>query len=260
MKKYLRIIYNHANPLRFILAKLLCISKLNRFSKIERGSYRLHFHPAALSLNLWVNRLDRKAEEAFLQSLLEPGDFVIDVGANIGTVSLAIASRVGAKGKVYSFEPHPKIYSFLVDNINLNGFKQIIPHNKALGSKAGTVYLSDHSDDSQNTVESSGHISVKLDTLDNVVPEEPIKLIKIDVEGYEGEVLMGASNILRRTAMVYLECISALLLKRGCSEEKLVQLLNTAGFEVFSNVSGVWERNKIGDQPKKMLLCRKTNI
>jgi FkbM family methyltransferase len=109
--------------------------------------------------------------------------------------------------------PHPRIYSYLENNIELNKQNQcILTHCTALGEKAGTMFFSDKSDDTNNQLGTEGKLKVAIQMLDEVIPNKhPISLLKIDVEGFEYQVFQGASRVLEQTDFIYLECIPEML-------------------------------------------------
>jgi len=147
-----------------------------------------------------------------LWRLARVGDLVVDVGANIGYMTSILALRVGARGRVYSFEPHPSIFHELQLNVtNWSGNRRcgpIILYNAALGSheEVGKLYVPDYFCRNQGTswigprdAEFSGQtFDVALLALDDVFPNgETIGVIKLDVQGYELTVLRGMERILR---------------------------------------------------------------
>ena len=80
------------------------------------------------------------------EKFLSKGDAVLDVGANIGFISLFVARIVGESGSVYSVEPHPEIYKILTQNISLNHMRNILPLNCALGNNIGEAKIYDGHD------------------------------------------------------------------------------------------------------------------
>lgn len=146
--------------------------------------------------------------ESLLQVLLQmvkPGDVVIDVGAHIGTVSIPLANRVGPRGKVYSFEPQRQIFHNLCANLQLNRISHVYPRNVAVGAAPGEITVPDvdyeggldQNFDALSLSRGPGSNKVPLITLDSL--ELPrVKLIKIDVEGMEREVLAGAARTIKR--------------------------------------------------------------
>lgn len=142
-----------------------------------------------------------------LKKFLREGDVFLDVGANIGFLSLVAARFVGESGMVYAVEPHPETYQILKENIHLNRIKNACPLNIALGAEVSEARIYDNLDISRgsaslipppNTSEKSGR-PVWMTTISMLIEEGQIQLpnlIKIDVEGFELEVLKGARTLL----------------------------------------------------------------
>jgi FkbM family methyltransferase len=132
--------------------------------------------------------------------LMDSATIFVDIGAHVGTYSLAFAQRCAA---VHSFECSPKTFNYLCANIALRDLHaQITPHRYALGSKAGVVPYYEHSPDGGgNSCHGFGRTSKTVDvevrTLDSFHLDN-IGLIKIDVEGFEANVLKGAVETLPR--------------------------------------------------------------
>ena len=152
-------------------------------------------------------------EIAFLKKTLKPGDIFLDVGANIGVFSLIAANIVTESGKVICFEPSPVTYNRLVSNIKINNFTNIDAFNVGLSDKSDTLDLniSENGYDAWNTfakVENEKFhkkIAIKVNTLDKAlenIAKEKIRLVKLDVEGWEKFVLLGGKNFLDRRAHV----------------------------------------------------------
>jgi FkbM family methyltransferase len=133
---------------------------------------------------------------AFVLHFLRPGDLFLDVGANAG--SYTILASGAAKANTISVEPIPSTYHCLLSNIALNSLEEIVePLNIGLASHSGSLRFTNNLD-AQNHVVTDTEVNstlVKVDTLDNICPITP-DLIKIDVEGFEYEVLCGASHML----------------------------------------------------------------
>ena len=105
---YFTSILSHEKPLKFLTAKILIKTNLCRFFTIRQSHYTLKFFPTALSQNKWINQnYVHAADDPFLQHYIKNGDKIIDVGANIGTVTLLASALIGNSGTVYSIEPHP---------------------------------------------------------------------------------------------------------------------------------------------------------
>ena len=141
-----------------------------------------------------------------IKNCLSKGDTFIDIGTNIGLISLFASKIVGNDGFVFSFEPEPRIFSILKQNIEINRIDNIQAFNLALGSAVGktTIYANlDQNRGSASLIRPSQKDSegteVLVEPLDEFVSKHNVKnlrMIKIDVEGWELEVLKGAQNLL----------------------------------------------------------------
>ncbi len=132
--------------------------------------------------------------------LIPDGALAIDAGANIGNHTLFFSKVLGAS--VLAFEPNPQALAVLSANIELNGLKQRVElHAVALGETAGSGRIVDTNSSNlgmaQVTQDSGGDIEIV--SLDEVVGDRLVSLIKIDVEGMECEVLKGATETLKRS-------------------------------------------------------------
>lgn len=140
-----------------------------------------------------------------LHRIVQPGWVVLDVGANVGPISLAVAQLVGPTGTVHSFEPAPVSYEHLVANVRRNGLGNVWPHWLALGDEAGTAWLAYEASFSGGA-HLVGHgaphsVAVPQRTLDDWAEEaslDRIDLIKCDVEGSEQAVLEGGATTIAR--------------------------------------------------------------
>jgi len=149
-------------------------------------------------------------------NFVKPGDVCFDVGANIGVYSVVFARVSGDAGNVHSFEPVGHIRDKLIANARLNGFDGLNVNSFALGSKPGTLAMHQVKEgrfrggtstfvDTENIAALGANEfvtrEVEVKTLDQYVAEagvERLDFVKIDVEGFELEVLEGAGDSLSR--------------------------------------------------------------
>jgi FkbM family methyltransferase len=136
---------------------------------------------------------------------------IIDVGANIGLYACIAASRGPDSCTVVAFEPVPENLQYLRQNLEQNNLSaRVVVEGKAIGESAGDIkiYLAEgsigtHSPSSENALGSTTYISAPMVTLDEYAAEHlqrPVDVLKVDVEGYEGAVLRGASHMLRHNS------------------------------------------------------------
>jgi FkbM family methyltransferase len=231
----IRIIQQQRKPVKFLLSRILMRLNLSHYLVIRKGDYFLRFYPTALSASLWINPNDRIGDEIFFQAYLKPGDAVIDVGANIGELTLLSARLVQSEGQVYSIEAHPEIFSYLKKNTEENRIQNVQLFNLALGEQSGTIHFSNISADDQNAVllDHQG-LAVEMDLLDRLpIEEDMIHLLKIDVEGYELPVLRGAEHTLSRVQCIYLECFQRHFQKYGYSCRDMFSFLLERNFRLY---------------------------
>lgn len=132
-----------------------------------------------------------------LGKVLRPGDLVIDAGANIGNHTVYFAHALGCR--VAAFEPVVSTFEYLKQNVRLNQLESKVElHNIAVGAKSGHALIAHY--DAGNIggtsllVSEAGEIAVR--PLDEVVSGRPVRLIKVDVEGMDADVLRGADRII----------------------------------------------------------------
>jgi len=128
-----------------------------------------------------------------LENHLAPGDTALDIGAHIGSLTVPMARLVGPEGMVYAFEPVRKIYRELAYNLELNELDNAVPLRFALSSEAGIIEMKPTNKFDGRTSVGRGGDKVEARTIDSFgFPD--VALMKIDVEGHEVEVLVGAAN------------------------------------------------------------------
>lgn len=233
MKSYVSILRNHKRPFRFVAGRLLVKTGLCARLTIPQAGYRLRFYPSNLSEQLWVDNAWREPELRLIRACLRPGDHMIDVGANVGDTALTAALEVGAGGRVYAIEAHPRTYGFLLGNLALNGAANVEALNAAAAAQPGKLSFSDDRRDDMNRVGGTG-IDVDAQRLDDLIPYRgPVELLKIDVEGYELQVLNGAPDILARTRIVLFEVAESHFRHFGYDLGTVLRLLTQQGFTLL---------------------------
>ena len=156
-----------------------------------------------------MGRLDGVSLMPFCGDLqdLPPDALIFDVGANIG-VTTAIFAAAHAERRVYCFEPSPRAFGHLSRTISENGLSNCTPMQVALGAAPGFVgFMDDPQSASASHLAVEGvtlggsSISVEVATLDEMVSRlnlAHLDFIKIDVEGFEADVIEGAQQTIKR--------------------------------------------------------------
>lgn len=141
---------------------------------------------------------------------LHPKHVVIDVGANIGNHSVYFAAFTDCN-QVIALEAHPKVFKTLTENIRLNALqKKIRALNVAAGDTKGRVGLEEPASKILGGTRVVKGNLVDMRPLDQIVGKDRISLMKIDVEGFEVEVLKGARKLLKNQSPdVFVEIWSA---------------------------------------------------
>jgi len=195
------------------------------------------------------------------------GNF-LDVGANIGTYTLPMASCLQDRGKVIAFEAMPVVQQHLTNGIRSNGFNNVEFYPTALGEKRGTLKMQldptnkgqsmvvghDKDDGPAQQRRQQGFIPTEMDlevtTIDTIAQSSPdlqqILVAKVDIEGSEGKFLEGAKKLLAESPPCYLmmELNSRFLESAGTPVPYVIDLLSKAGYEQHNRMV---EKDRTGD-------------
>jgi FkbM family methyltransferase len=165
--------------------------------------------PDLIQMYLWLFDIWEPDLTSFIRERLRPGDGFIDVGANIGYFSALAARQVAETGKVVAIEASPAVFASLAETVCVNNRAQTVRCvNKAAAAAPGEIELyagPDHNIGLTTTVKSRGLESqgvVEALPLDDLLTSDEVRiarLVKIDVEGAEDEVLQGMHTFLEKS-------------------------------------------------------------
>jgi FkbM family methyltransferase len=194
--------------------------------------------------NFLYPRFKRKQdtkEIRLIESIVKPGDSILDIGANIGFYTTLFSKLVGEKGAVLAFEPEPLNFKYL--NRNCDQLRNVKLINKAVSDTTGTlkIYLSKMLNVDHRTYKIEDYSEVKeIDstTIDDYLKTydcPKIDFIKMDIQGFEMAALKGMINTLKNNSKI--KVISELwpygLQKAGSSVLEVLSFLNAEGFNIY---------------------------
>ena len=178
-------------------------------------------------------------EYDLLSEMVSPGDWAVDIGANIGTYTLRLSDLVGATGRVIAFEPVPHTFELLASNVCATRRSNVTLINAALsdshrvvGMDVPTGGVAGSANYYQAHLSADGALQVICLPFDALQITAPIRLVKIDAEGHELSVLKGMSGILQRDHPT--------LIIEG-DNAQVEQFLSDLGYG-FRQLPGSWNR------------------
>ncbi len=206
-----------------------------------------HGNLVRLDLSSWSDRsyyfLGRWYDlesQLLIADVVRTGETIVDVGANRGNFALAASHVVGSRGKVICFEPNPHCVQSLSDEIELNKIRNITLHQFGLAAKDGILSLAVPLINSGEGSFGDAHyednliIAAEVHRGDDFLANERPSLIKIDIDGFEPDAILGLANIIRRCLPVVITEISASHLKRAHSSvDNLKFAMEQLGYRGF---------------------------
>jgi len=173
----------------------------------------------------------QEREAVYLRDVIKPGDWVLDIGANIGHYTKCFSDLVGENGRVIAMEPIPKTFSFLASNTEQFRRSNISLLNVAASNRVQMTNMKipfwDNGRPNYSRARLSSEatgLSVLAMPMDNLKIERPVSVVKIDVEGYELEVLQGMIRLIERDHPLMVVETESL---------EVVEWARSAGYETF---------------------------
>lgn len=188
-----------------------------------------------------------------IRQVVKKGDYILDVGANIGVHSLVFSTLTGNSGKVVAIEPQSNVRHRLELNLKNNHADNVIVLGCAIGAEESNARIYDiaNNNDGAATLrpsEPENHEKfedIEVKTL-NFIKEstglDNFDVVKIDVEGAELEVLKGLSELLQSTPprCLFVECVDSNLKRFDTSSEELISKLEDLGYTLEAKHRGRW--------------------
>ncbi len=212
----------------------------NKLVQARHGHLLYNQHDQYIGRSVALYGEYSEAEVSLYRQICKPGDVIVEVGANIGIHTLPLARLVGERGHVYAFEPQRLVFQTLCANVAINSLSNVtcLPYGVAeknqdvsvrevdykqaanfggISLEAVQVCHSRYNEGDQSisagsefsVSQSSGQessTSLKLVSLDESIPDVPVKLLKIDVEGMESQVVSGSEGLIKKhQPIIYIE-------------------------------------------------------
>jgi FkbM family methyltransferase len=235
---------------------------LERFAFFVHDGNDVHISEKIRRRGVW-----EQFETQLLLALLREGDQILDIGANIGWYTVAAARRVGPTGHVFAFEPDANNFAILAANVRQSGLSCVSAERLALGRESGTGSLRPSTDNQgdlrvrdfrRSAAKPSGN-EIAVMALDNYLQASSrfdiarLRIVKMDVQGFEHEVLCGARSLLTnlpRGTVCFIEFDPKMLADHaGGACEGFIQTLAALGRRLFVIRRPVWRLQalSIGD-------------
>ncbi len=221
------------------------ITKQNIVIKEIANGQRLFIDLADHWIGLSVARGDYEVNEvAYVRSVVQPGQAVLDIGANIGYISMVLGNLVGPMGRVHAFEPVDGNATLLARSITENQLEDVVELTRAaVGEQSGisNMVVATNSMNSGGSFLDAGggempgghhRESIPVVALDDQQLRRPISFVKIDVEGAEPLALRGARRLLTEDRPIILCEINApqLRLVSGCTPTEFISEVEAIGY------------------------------
>jgi len=181
-------------------------------------------------------------EMRFLKEhMIEQGDVVLECGGHHGCTAIVLSNWAGETGKVVTFEASPKNCDIIEKNIRQNNLGNVTVERKAVGSRKGKITINDVSNASITMTGRGVEVElVCLDEYENLNPS----FLKIDVEGFEVQVLQGARRIMSKRPKLAIEIHAEDLPRYGASVEDLFDLIDVDNYRFWIQ----WEDGKYPEE------------
>jgi len=192
------------------------------------------------------------AEVELFQQMIKPDDVVVDIGANIGAHTLYFARAVGPRGAVLAFEPQRIVYQTLCANMALNSVTNAYCFHAAVGQTPGQILVPPLDYNREGNYGGLGLGEFQQGEQVQVLPIDGLglgrcKLLKVDVEGMEREVLMGcALTIQRLSPILYVEN------DRDDKSADLIRYIDSIGYKMFWHRPPLYNPNNFFKNPQNV--------
>ena len=220
---------------------------------IETRFGRFYIDPVSQFGAVVCNGEYEPAMRRALEHFLKPSSIFVDVGANEGYFSVIAAGLVGSSGKVTAVEPQRRLKTVLEKNFEINNVQGVQLFCYAISDRKGsaTIHLSPNTNTGSTALHQSTRYRLPTETISTItLPDlfslaqiEHADLVKMDIEGFEYEAILGSLELFkeRRIKAIALELHPNAITKRGLDPAEITRLLESCGYETLREFSNtVW--------------------
>lgn len=253
--KYIGLYHTTDKIIRWWLIKLAKVDKAVR--DVQGSLMILDLTDKGIHKDLYLNGIREPQATKYLQEIMEPDWLVVDIGANIGYYALQEAKVVS---EVIALEPSPENYETLEMNIDLNNYFNIGAYQMAIGDHVGHVDFEIARACNWSSVafaRKEGTIVVQMETLDKFLNGNKVDYVRMDVEGYEMNVLKGMAKVLKEhKPRLFIEVHRDKLRNYGSSQRELLEYLSGFGYSIEK--SFIMGRESVTGSIDKLLSHKET--
>jgi FkbM family methyltransferase len=209
---------------------------------------RVDLRDIAIGQGLYTRGYFEPHVNRLIRALPLDGKVAVDVGANIGVHTIHLSEAVGTTGRVFAFEPEPHVAELLRENCALNGSANVMVLQAAVGAASGYGWVNRNpngnlGDNRIRLTRDNAGTRVEIVSLDDCLAEVgdgQVEFVKIDVQGYEMEVLRGMHATIERNPelILLIEMDPNLLREAGHSGPALAAELRELGFSGWEYLNG----------------------
>ncbi len=243
---------------------LLQTTGFNELTKAKHGYTLYNKNDKYIGRSIELYGEFSELELVLFNQICKQNAVVIEVGANIGTHTMALAKLVGANGRIYAFEPQRIIFQTLCANMALNSITNVEAFQVAVSNEEGSLLIPEFNYDKENNFG-----GIELDKfqhgrkvpkvkLDDFLELERLDFMKIDVEGMEQSVIEGAALMIERfKPILYVEN------DRVEKSENLIDSIKNLGYNIYMHNPRLFNpdnfaknsENIFGNIVSKNILC-----
>ena len=237
----MKTIYTFNDPIRLVQARHGYMA------------YNQYCHYVGRALELYGEYCEHEVE--LMADILKPADVVWEIGANTGSMSVALATRV-KEGMFIGFEPQPELYKIFVTNLTLNNCENARSFNFGLGRENSIIQLPKVNYHQPNNfgslslvkeAQEKSNLAVEIRTIDDLNWLPSPNFLKIDVEGMELDVLVGGKETIRKTSpIIYVEN------DRVDQSKELIEYLWSINYECYWHITPYFNHNNFFKNPNNI--------